>query len=170
MTKISHGPPSTIVCKLMNLTEAFLTENHQEVRIREGGKDRKLEILRYYQEIYEKQRPRGELEGGRGGVGYFQCRPINPVILFYLMDCSMRLHVSSCTNRAGLKQPVTTMWIKPQASQAHVSRKRKQLIHEVVTRCVTRYMGNRNNSDGKTSLKRQRTPETTTDTQDVSKF
>ena len=28
ITKISHGPPSTIVCKLMNLTEAFLTENH----------------------------------------------------------------------------------------------------------------------------------------------
>ena len=54
MTKISHGPPSTIVCKLMNLTEAFLKENHLEVRIREGGKDRKLEILRYYWEIYEK--------------------------------------------------------------------------------------------------------------------
>ena len=48
ITKISHGPPSTIVCKLINLTEAFLTENHLEVRIREGGKDRKLEILRYY--------------------------------------------------------------------------------------------------------------------------
>ena len=53
ITKISHGPPSTIVCELMNLTEAFLTENHLEVRIREGRKDRKLEILRYL-EIYEK--------------------------------------------------------------------------------------------------------------------
>ena len=124
--------------------------------------------LRYYQEIHEKQSFRGELEG-RGvveGVGNFQCRPINPVILFYLMDCSMRLHVSSCTNRAGLKQLVTTVWIKPKASQAHVSRKRKQLTHEGVTRCVTRYMGNRNNRDGKTSLKRQRTPENTTDTQE----
>ena len=172
MTKISHGPPSTIVCKLMNLTEAFLTENHQEVRIREGRKDRKLEILRYYQEIYEKQSFRGELEG-RGvveGVGNFQCRPINPVILFYLINWSMTHQVSSCTNRAGLKQPDTTVWIKPQASQAHVSRKRKQLTNEGVTRCVTWNMGNRNNSDGKTSLKRQRTPETTTDTQDVSKF
>ena len=29
---------------------------------------------------------------------------------------------------------------------------------------------NRNNSDGKARLKRQRMPETTTDTQDVSKF
>ena len=48
MTKISHGPPSTIVCKLMNLSEAFLTENHLEVRIREGWKERKSEILRYY--------------------------------------------------------------------------------------------------------------------------
>ena len=43
---------------------------------------------------------------------------------------------------------------KTTGAQAHVSRKRKQFIHEVVTRCVTRYMGNRNNSDGKTSLKR----------------
>ena len=94
---------------------------------------------------------------GRGvveGVGNFQCRPINPVILFYLINWSMTHQVSSCTNRAGLKQPDTTVWIKPQASQAHVSRKRKQLIHEVVTRCVSWYMGNRNNSDGKTSLKR----------------
>ena len=57
---------------------------------------------------------------GWGGVRNFQCRPIDPVILFYLIDC----------------------------------RKRKQFIHEDVTRCVTRYMGNRNNSDGKTSLKR----------------
>ena len=105
--------------------------------------------------------------GGGGGVGNFQCRPINPVILFYLIDCSMRLHVSSFTNRAGLKQLVTTVWIKPKASQAHVSRKRKQLTHEGVTRCVTRQMGNRNNRDGKTSLKRQRTPENTTDTQDA---
>ena len=29
---------------------------------------------------------------------------------------------------------------------------------------------NRNNSDGKTSLKRQRTPEIITETQDVSKY
>ena len=29
---------------------------------------------------------------------------------------------------------------------------------------------NRNNSDGKTGLKRQKSPETTADTQDVSKF
>ena len=28
ITKISDGSPTTIVCKLMNLTEAFLTENH----------------------------------------------------------------------------------------------------------------------------------------------
>ena len=89
---------------------------------------------------------------GGEGVGNFQCRPISSVILFYLMDWSMRLHVSSRTNRAGLKQPDTTVWIKPQASQAHVSRKHKQLTHEVLTRCVTRYMGNRNNSDGKTTL------------------
>ena len=39
----------------------------------------------------------------------FKCRPINPVILFYLMDCSMKLHVSSFTNRADLKQPVTSV-------------------------------------------------------------
>ena len=32
------------------------------------------------------------------------------------------------------------------------------------------YNKNNNNSDGKTSLKRQRSPETTTDTQDVGKF
>ena len=88
------------------------------------------------------------------GVGNFQRRPINPVILFYLIDWSMRLYVSSCTNRADLKQPVSTVWIEPQVSQAHVSRKRKQLTHEGVTRCVTLYVGNRNNSDGKTSLKR----------------
>ena len=88
------------------------------------------------------------------GVGNFQCRPINPVILFYLINWSMTHQVSSCTNRAGLKQPDTTVWIKPQASQAHVSRKRKQLTNEGVTRCVTWNMGNRNNSDGKTSLKR----------------
>ena len=92
--------------------------------------------------------------GGGGVVGNFQCRLINPVILFYLIDCSMRLHLSSCTNRAGVKQPVTTVRIKAKASQAHVSRKRKKFIHEDVTRCVNRYMGNRNNSDGKTSLKR----------------
>ena len=82
----------------------------------------------------------------------------------------MRIQVSTSTNRAGLKQPVATVRIKPQASQAHVSRKRKQLAREGVTRSVTRYMGNRNNNDGKTSLKRWRTPETTTNTQDVSKF
>ena len=154
ITKISHGPPSTIVCKLMNLTEAFLTENHLEVRTRgrkEGHEIGNLELP--LGDIWEIEAS-WWVGGGGGGVGDFQCRPINPVILFYLMDCSMRFHVSSCTNRAGLKQPVTTMWIKPQASQAHVSRKRKQFIHEVVKRCVTRYMGNRNNSDGKTSLKR----------------
>ena len=91
--------------------------------------------------------------GGWGGVGNFQCRSINPVILFYSIDCSTRLHVSSCTNRTGLKQPVITVWMKPKASQAHVSRKRKQFIYEGVTRCVTRYMGNRDNSDCKTSLR-----------------
>ena len=38
--------------------------------------------------------------------------------------------------------------------------------------CALRFrpLYNRNNSDGKASLKRQRTPETTTDTKDVSKF
>ena len=134
--------------------QGFSNRNHLEVRIRgrkEGQKIENLEIpLGDIWEIEASWWVGGG--GGWGGVGDFQCRPINPVILFYLMDCSMRLHVSSCTNRAGLKQPVTTMWIKPQASQA--SRKRKQFIHEVVTRCVTRYMGKRNNSDGKTSLKR----------------
>ena len=47
ITKISHGPPSTIVCKLMNLTEAFLTENHFEVRTRgrkEGHEIGNLEL------------------------------------------------------------------------------------------------------------------------------
>ena len=76
----------------------------------------------------------------------------NPLLL--LIDWSMKLHVSSCTNRAGLKQPVTTVWIKPQASQAHVPRKRKQLTRKGVTRCVTWNLGNRNNSESKTSLKR----------------
>ena len=70
-------------------------------------------------------RNRGLVVSWRGGVGYFQRRPINPVILFYLIDCSMKLHVSSCTNRAGLKQTVTTVRIKAKASQAHLSRKRK---------------------------------------------
>ena len=28
LQKYPHGPPSTIVCKLMNLTKAFRTENH----------------------------------------------------------------------------------------------------------------------------------------------
>ena len=62
-------------------------------------------------------RNRGLVENWGGGVvegvGNFQYRPINPVILFYSIDWSTRLHVSSFTNRAGLKQPVTTEWIKP---------------------------------------------------------
>ena len=32
------------------------------------------------------------------------------------------------------------------------------------------YLNFRNNTDGKASLKRQKSPETTTDTQDLSKF
>ena len=103
-------------------------------------------------------RNRGLVENWGGGVvegvGNFQCRPINPVILFYLINWSMTHQVNSCTNRAGVKQLDTTVWIKPQASQAHVSRKRKQVTNEGVTRCVTWNMGNRNNSDGKTTLKR----------------
>ena len=41
-------PPPPLVCKLMQLTKAFLTGNHSEDRSRKGRKDRKLEILRYF--------------------------------------------------------------------------------------------------------------------------
>ena len=69
ITKISHGPPSTIVCKLMNLTEAFLTENHLEVRTR-GRKEG--------HEIGNLELPLGDIweieaswwVGGGGGVGW----------------------------------------------------------------------------------------------------
>ena len=37
-------PPPPLVCKLMQLTKAFLTGNHSEDRSRKGRKDRKLEI------------------------------------------------------------------------------------------------------------------------------
>ena len=46
-------PPPPLVCKLMQLTKAFLTGNHSEDRSRKGRKDRKLEIWRYFSEIYE---------------------------------------------------------------------------------------------------------------------
>ena len=45
---LSHGPPSTIVCKLMNLTEAFLTENHLEVRIRGRKEGHEIGNLEYH--------------------------------------------------------------------------------------------------------------------------
>ena len=37
-------PPPPLVCKLMQLTKAFLTGNHSKDRSRKGRKDRKLEI------------------------------------------------------------------------------------------------------------------------------
>ena len=53
----------------------------------------------------------------------------------------------------------------PQVFQAHVSRKSKILLHERVTPSY-----NRNNSDGKASQKRQRTPQTIMDKQRVNRF
>ena len=44
------------------------------------------------------------------------------------------------------------------------------LVHECVTRCVTLLSFDMDNSDGKASLKWQKSPETTTDTQGMSRF
>ena len=57
-------------------------------------------------------RSTGLVVSWRGGVGNFQWTTV-PSILFYLIDWSMSIQFSSCINSAGLKQPVTTVWTKP---------------------------------------------------------
>ena len=66
--------------------------------------------------------------------------------------------------------------LPPEVLSKYSHHKRSELtVIPVIRRgqgCTLRFrpLYNRNNSDGKASLKRQRTPETTTDTKDVSKF
>ena len=104
--------PYRLVCYLMQLTEAFLIANHSEDISREGRNDRKLQILRYYQEINEAQRPHGQLQGGR--VGNFPWTTVprsrNPLLLDRLEHVNS---IRSCTNGAGLKQPVKTVHMPP---------------------------------------------------------
>ena len=68
ITKISHGPPSIIVCKLMNLTEAFLTENHLEVRTR-GRKEGRTWNWKSWVTVRRYMRNRGRVVSWRGGGG-----------------------------------------------------------------------------------------------------
>ena len=67
-------PLPPLVCKLMQLTEAFLTTNHCEDRSWEGRKDRKLEAEALW-----------SVGGGGGGEerGHFSMDhcPINPFLL-----------------------------------------------------------------------------------------